>query len=49
MTKLKRWVLVGMLAAMPLAASACKINVGSGCTALIFEPGIQFGVICNPL
>jgi hypothetical protein len=45
----KRWVLLGMIAAMPLAASACKINVGSGCTALVFEPGVQFGVVCNPL
>jgi hypothetical protein len=49
MTKLKRWVLVGVIAAMPLAASACRINVGSGCTLLIAEPGVQVGVLCNPL
>ncbi len=48
MTKVKRWVLVGMIAAMPLAASACRISVGNGCTLVVGEPGAQVGVLCNP-
>ncbi|HKY16160.1 MAG TPA: hypothetical protein VJM33_14635 [Microthrixaceae bacterium] len=49
MSKTKRLVLAGLFIGLPLATTACRIDVGNGCTALIFEPGVQFGVVCNPL
>ena len=45
--KIKAMMLVGMIAAIPLATSACRIDVGNGCQLLIAEPGAQAGVICN--
>ena len=47
MRRARRYALVGMLAALPLAASACRIPVGNGCELLLFEPGAQLGVVCN--
>lgn len=47
MTRRARIFMVGVLAVLPFAASACKIDVGSGCQLLIMEPGAQFGLVCN--
>ena len=47
MKKFKRLMLVGMIAAIPLATSACRIDVGNGCQLIIAEPGAQAGVVCN--
>ena len=47
MKKFKRWAVVGMIAAIPLATSACRIPVGGGCELLLLEPGAQAGVVCN--
>jgi hypothetical protein len=49
MTKVKRWVLVGLIASMPLAASACTFSIGSGCTVGLLNPGAQLQLTCNPL
>ncbi len=49
MRRARRYALVGMLAALPLAASACRIPLGNGCDLLIAEPGTQIGVSCNVL
>lgn len=47
MTKRTRIALVAMLAALPFAASACKIDVGGGCQIWIQEPGVNTGLVCN--
>jgi hypothetical protein len=48
MRKLRRWLLVGLILTIPLAASACRIDIGNGCQLLIGEPGpTSAGVICN--
>lgn len=47
MTKRARMALVAMIAVLPLAATACKIDVGGGCELWIQEPGVNFGVVCN--
>ncbi len=47
MKKFKRLMLVGMIAAIPLATSACRIDVGNGCQLIIAEPGADAGVVCN--
>jgi hypothetical protein len=47
MTKFKRLMVVGMIAAIPLATSACRIDVGNGCQLLLFEPGADAGVVCD--
>jgi len=47
MTRARRYALIAMLAALPIAASACRIPVGNGCDLLIAEPGAQVGVVCN--
>jgi hypothetical protein len=39
--------MVGVIAVLPFAASACKIDVGNGCQVLIQEPGASFGLVCN--
>jgi hypothetical protein len=46
-SKLKRWMVVGMIASIPLATAACRIDIGNGCQLLIAEPGAQVGVACN--
>jgi hypothetical protein len=45
---MRQMLLGGMLLAMPLAASGCVIPIGNGCNLLLFEPGVQIGVVCNP-
>jgi hypothetical protein len=47
MTRARRYALVAMLAVLPIAASACRIPLGSGCDLLIGEPGAQVGVACT--
>ena len=47
MSKRARIALVSLVAAVPLFAGACKIDLGSGCQLLIAEPGAQIGVVCN--
>jgi hypothetical protein len=48
-SRIRRWALAGMFIGLPLATSACQIPLGNGCTALVAEPGVQFGVVCNVL
>ncbi len=38
---------MGLLALTPLAATACQIDLGNGCTLLVAEPGANIGVVCN--
>jgi hypothetical protein len=47
MRKLKRWLQIGLILTIPLAASACKFDLGNGCALLIGEPGVSAGVTCN--
>jgi hypothetical protein len=47
MSKRMRMLMVGVLAVMPLAAGACQIPLGGGCTLLVAEPGANVGVVCN--
>lgn len=42
-----RMFAVAVLAVLPLAATACKIDVGNGCSVLIAEPGANIGFVCN--
>lgn len=42
-----RLLAVGILAALPIVASACRIDVGNGCEVLIAEPGANIGFVCN--
>lgn len=42
-----RMFAVAVLAVLPLAATACKIDVGNGCSILIAEPGANIGFVCN--
>jgi hypothetical protein len=47
MSKRVRLLMVGAIALLPLAATACRIDVGNGCTLLVAEPGANIGVVCN--
>ena len=47
MRRFKRLMVVGMIAAIPLATSACRIDIGNGCVLLIAEPGADAGVVCD--
>lgn len=47
MSKRARIALVSLVAAVPLLAGACRINLGSGCELLVAEPGANIGVVCN--
>lgn len=47
MSKRARIILVGVVAALPFLAGACKIPVGNGCELWIQEPGVNLGVVCN--
>ncbi|MCB1256238.1 MAG: hypothetical protein KDB26_03990 [Microthrixaceae bacterium] len=38
---------IAALAALPLAATACRIDLGNGCELLIAEPGANIGFVCN--
>ena len=48
MRKFRRLALAGLFIGLPLATTACTIDVGSGCSLLLFEPGADFGIVCNP-
>ena len=39
--------MIGVLAVLPLAAGACKIDIGEGCALWVQEPGVNVGVVCN--
>jgi hypothetical protein len=47
MSKRARLMIVGLVAAVPFLASACKVDIGNGCQLLIAEPGAKLGVVCN--
>jgi len=47
MSKRARIALVSLVAAVPLLAGACRINLGNGCELLVAEPGANVGVVCN--
>lgn len=42
-----RMLAIAALAVLPLAATACRIDVGGGCELLIGEPGANIGFVCN--
>ena len=46
-SKRVRLMMVGAIALLPLAATACRIDIGNGCTLLVAEPGANVGVVCN--
>ncbi|MGI9579171.1 MAG: hypothetical protein ACR2OH_13300 [Microthrixaceae bacterium] len=47
MSKRARIALVSLVAAVPLLAGACRIDLGNGCELLVAEPGANVGVVCN--
>jgi hypothetical protein len=47
MSRRVRLLVVGAVALLPLAATACRIEIVNGCTLLIAEPGANVGVVCN--
>ncbi|MCP4435509.1 MAG: hypothetical protein GY812_08445 [Actinomycetia bacterium] len=47
MSKRARLMMIGLVAAVPFAAGACKVDLGNGCQLLIAEPGANIGVVCN--
>jgi len=47
MKKRTKMMMIGLIAVMPLAASACKIDIGGGCQLWLLEPGVTFGIVCN--
>jgi len=48
MTRARRTGLtILMFLGLTLATAGCRIPLGNGCEALVFEPGTQFGVSCN--
>ena len=47
MSKRLRLMLVAVVAVVPFAAGACKVDIGMGCQIWIQEPGVELGLICN--
>jgi hypothetical protein len=42
MQKFKRWFLLGVVAAIPLVTTSCRIPLPNGCEYLILEPVYSF-------
>lgn len=47
MTKRTKVAFVGIVMALPILAGACKIPIGGGCSIVLMETGVKYGVVCN--
>jgi hypothetical protein len=47
MTRRARILMVGVIAVLPFAASACKVDLGGGCNLLLMEGSVKYGITCS--